>query len=534
MQTVTTNHSLSDGPTRRLGGGDIGLCLTRLHHDRFTTSSMQIDEVRRRDARLGLDHEARILDVLTSTIDGAIDIPRGADEIGATRDALAAGAPLIVGARLGSRDGTSIGLPDVLVRLDDGYASVEVKNHKVLGTSGINALSVQLDALTDILHADLVKFRSNRRRDLLQVEHYRRLLSEIGHASTAALGGVIGSDEPYRCLWVDLDTGVPSIADEHAEYLETATEVIAHGAKHPDDPLEPPRWRGECKRCDWATRCKTQLEEAGDVTLLSTITAGYRDLLADEGITQIDQIAAMDPSDERLPGPSVVLQARARTADRLLRFDDATTPLDVPTSRTEADFDIETYNGRIYLAGFLVSSNGTSVYEPIIDWSGELSGERVLVEAMFAKLAEFASDGTTVQHWTDYERRALRSAGELHGLAIPGSPSIDAWFDDHAVDLCGWTRKNLVSPNGYSLKVIAPLCGFEWRDDDPGGRQSEIWFEQLLAGDRSMRSRLLEYNEDDVVAQREIRRWIHMHDSGSGPGTAIPSVRSWPLATVEQ
>jgi predicted RecB family nuclease len=97
------------------------------------------------------------------------------------------------------------------------------------------------------------------------------------------------------------------------------------------------------------------------------------------------------------------------------------------------------------------------------------------------------------------------------------------------VDLCDWTRKNLVSPNGYGLKVIAPLCGFQWRDDDPGGRQSEIWFEHVLAGDDEMKARLLEYNEDDVVAQLAIRRWLRSHDDGTGPGSTIPSAHNWPL-----
>ena len=56
--------------------------------------------------------------------------------------------------------------------------------------------------------------------------------------------------------------------------------------------------------------------------------------------------------------------------------------------------------------------------------------------------------------------------------------------------------------------MIAPLCGFDWRDDDPGGAQSELWYVDLLNGAESRRSRLLEYNEDDVAAQLAIRRWV--------------------------
>lgn len=530
MHTVTRIQTPPAHQTRRLGGGDIGVCLTRIHHDRYTEAATQIDEVRSRDAHLGFDHEARVLDSLAATMDFVVRIPKGAGSVAATSEALASGAELILGARLVSHDGASIGVPDILVRLGDGYAPVEVKNHKIFGTSGVDAIAVALETITDVATGEPAKFRGNRRRDLLQVAHYRHLLTEVGHASTASLGGVVGSEHPYQCLWVDLAAGDPSIDDDYQRYLASAAVAISHGEAHPDEPLEPPWWRGECRNCDWSGLCKTQLVEADDVTLLSNITETERDQLARYGITRVDQIAAMDPSDDRLPGPAVVYQARARSADRLLRFDDPGAPMEVPASPTEADFDIETYNGQIYLAGFLITSNGSSTYEPIIDWTGDLAGERELVEAMFSRLAAFADDGTLVQHWTDYERRILEAAGQRHGLSIPGHASIGDWFDDHAVDLCAWTRRNLVSPNGYSLKVIAPLCGFEWRDDDPGGRQSEIWFERMVAGDRSMRDRLLEYNEDDVVAQREIRRWIRRHDSGTGPGSGIPSVRSWPLA----
>ena len=530
MQPVRANQTPSPGSARRLGGGDIGVCLTRLHHDRFSDSVRLDDDVRSRDAKLGFAHEARVLDALTTTIPGTVRIPHDGDSVAATIDTLASGAPLVLGARLVSQDGESVGAPDILILLEDGYAPIEVKNHKTAGSSGLDAVSTPLDTITEFANAERTKMRSNRRRDLLQVTHYRRLLSEIGHASLVGLGGVIGSDQPYRCLWVELDVGDPSIQDEYDGYLTVASDVIAHGRSHPDDPLESPWWRTECRRCDWASLCKSRLETANDPTLLSNITAAWRDVLGEDGVTTVDQIAAMDPSDDRVPGPAVVFQARARSAGQLLRFDSGTAPLEVPTSTIEADFDIETYNGQIYLAGFLLTSNGSSSYEPIVDWTGDLEGERDLVERMFARLAAFGDEGTIIQHWTDYERRTLVSAGRRHGLSIPRYHSIDGWFDAHAVDLCDWTRRNLVSPNGYSLKVIAPLCGFEWRDDDPGGRQSEIWFERLVAGDASMRDRLLEYNEDDVVAQREIRQWVRRHDAGTGPGSAIPSVHAWPLS----
>jgi len=537
-ETISCVNSIEKTTTpesgRRLGGADIGLCLTRLHHDRFTPSTFVVDEVRERDAARGFEHEADVLKHLADFHDAIVDVERGPRSVERTLDAMASGALFITGGRLESDDGISVGAPDLLVWLDDGYAAVEIKNHKVIGTNGIPANLLTLINISEP-GGEAVKFRGNRRRDLLQVAHYNRLIAEAGYATSSPVGGVIGSEEPYGCVWVDLSEGEPPITAAYraalgaAEEIGAAEETIAEGKLHPDSPLHPPWWRTECGRCDWSGFCSRQLEAVGDVTLLTRVDAGYRDALKGDAITRIDEVAALSPSDERLPDASVVLQARARTAGRLLRRDERGGQLAVPCATREVDFDIETYNGGIYLAGFLVTIDGASTFEPVYDWAETSVGEVKVVADMFAKLASFSDDDTIVLHWTDYERRTLKQAAERHGLSIPGFDTVDDWFDNQALDLCAWARKALISPNGYGLKAIAPLCGFGWRDDDPGGRQSEIWFEHVLAGDESMKGRLLAYNEDDVIAQLEIRRWLRAQDDGAGPGSAIPSVHNWPL-----
>jgi predicted RecB family nuclease len=441
---------------------------------------------------------------------------------------MASGVRLILGGRLESTDGISVGAPDLLVWVEDGYAAVEIKNHKVLGANGIVGAFSLLDHVADIA-GEPVKFRGNRRRDLLQVAHYNRLLDEADHAASAPFGGVIGSESPYGCLWVDLSQGDPSIVSEYATIVAATEEAIEAGSRHPDTPLYPPWWRTECRRCDWSWLCSSELEATDDVTLLTRVSIADRDALSGDGITTGRAIAGLDFDDDRLSDGSIVLQARARTAGHLLRREEGNAPLPIPRAPREVDFDIETYDGAIYLAGFLVTVDDVSTFEPVYDWSGTTAAEAKVVSEMFDKLATYSDNDTMVLHWTDYERRTLRLAGERHGLSIPGFDTVDDWFDAHALDLCAWSRKELISPNGYGLKVVAPLCGFDWRDDDPGGRQSEVWFEHVLAGDEEMKDRLLAYNEDDVIAQLEIRRWLRAQDNGNGPGSAIPSVHDWPL-----
>ena len=76
------------------------------------------------------------------------------------------------------------------------------------------------------------------------------------------------------------------------------------------------------------------------------------------------------------------------------------------------------------------------------------------------------------------------------------------------------------------IKTVAPLAGFSWRDDDPGGEQSMLWYvyatEAAETQQRSdARDRILRYNEDDVLATLAIREW--MNDNCE----SIPAVETW-------
>jgi predicted RecB family nuclease len=521
--------------TPRLGGGDIGICLTKIHHDRFTPTVVAEDPVRDRLIAKGRLYERTVIDTLIEhrgsvVCRTAADVVSGrttpviierTETIGDAHDstlaAMEAGAELIFGGRLG-RDGSQlVGAPDLLVQLYDGYAAVDIKNHLVVGDKGI---TVRAERLLNVGHGngEPALFRPSRRRDLLQVAHYWRLLDAVGHASTRPVGGVVGSDDPTVCLWAELDAGEPSLLTTLDRYLEEAKQVVAHGTTNQGHPLVGSWWRGECKRCSWQQYCLSELESAQDPTLLNGISVMDRSELADEGITTIADVANLDIDDRRIQDADVVTQARARISRKLLwRGEDPDT---LPSRPREVDFDIETYNGQIYLAGFLVSEDGRSVYDPITDWTGSSAGEAQLIVELFKRLGAYGTQDMVLFHWTSYEERILTEAGARHGAAIEGYASVAEWFAQHATDLWDWSRTNLVSPRGFGLKVIAPLCGFEWRDDDPGGLQSEIWFEALQSGDESMKNRILAYNEDDVIAQREVRSYVR--------SVKIPSVNDWP------
>ncbi|MEN8113208.1 MAG: TM0106 family RecB-like putative nuclease [Actinomycetota bacterium] len=508
-----------------VGGGELGRCGTRIHHDRFTDAPFARDPVAERRIAEGRRWERTVVDQLldglkagvvgtasdpfdrTHPVVVASGVPAEERET-ITRALLHAGVPLIVGGRLTDAASRSVGAPDLLVRLDDGYAPVDIKHHKVVDNRGIPCRLTPIGRLGDTNGASTA-FRTARVNDLLQVAHYWTLLDSAGYASPRRLVGVIGSEPSLVCLWTDLDAGTPPIETRYWTALSNALRVVDAGRLHPNEPVVAPMWRGECRSCPWARFCRSELEAVDHVSLLPGVGPAATERLVGAGIATTAKIG--DLSDEALDTLDITsearLQARAREAGLLIHR--AGADLALPDVRIEIDFDVETYRGMLYLAGLLVTDERGSRFEPIADWSGTAEGERQILSDLFAFFDEVAErGGAVVYHWTGYERTILNEAAHRHGLMVESASSVDEWFDHHAVDLHRWVKDRFVSPSGYSLKVIAPLCGFDWRDDDPGGAQSELWYEALLAGDDSQRLRLLDYNEDDVAAQLAIRRWV--------------------------
>ena len=68
--------------------------------------------------------------------------------------------------------------------------------------------------------------------------------------------------------------------------------------------------------------------------------------------------------------------------------------------------------------------------------------------------------------------------------------------------------------SGLGLKVVANAGpGFTWRDESPGGLNSQTWFAEAVQGEtpderEAARTRVLEYNEDDVRATWHVRHWL--------------------------
>ena len=408
-----------------------------------------------------------------------------------TLAAIDSGEDLIYGGRLTAGD--LLGEPDVLQRVGSAYLPGDIKSGAGLeGANEHDRKPKKHYAVQLALYADILRARG------------------LSDGTSAFVWDVHGDEVPYE-LQNPRGTRPPTMWEEYQSALADV-RAIAHA-----EGVTDPALCAQCKLCHWRSHCRASLVASDDLTLIPELGRSRREKLLPH-FASVKELAAADLAMLVVGGKSLVSGVGAPT---LLRFHARaclqTTPdaqpyftedVILPPDGLELFFDVETDPMRdiCYLHGFIERRDGDSDNEKYVFFMAD-SPTTEAEKGAFARAWEYICDSgfTALYFYSPYERTTLkRLASRFPDVAAQGD--VEALFArNEALDLYhDLARSKMEWPtNDLSIKTLASFFDFSWRDTDPSGASSIQWYHEWAeTGDSGLRTRILEYNEDDCRAMR--------------------------------
>lgn len=544
-----------------LRGAEIDACVHRIALARAEPSRAHRTpptpeiERRRREAD---EHRRSVVERLIALHPNAVT----ADGHQHTAHLIDEGVELILNARLADATARRMIATAAFVRVgrvDDrfAYAPLVIKNHEVTESAASRQLfegSLERLVPSDVVVRDGLGLRSTAsvRRDLLLLDGAIRILQGFAAADPYTRGALV--DRNARLWWLDLANpkysrsnldAYDSLFRERADVLFALDEWFDIGGEFPTSPY----WHRECLTCEFSEHCQVELEAIDDVSLTRFTSIDQQVALRDSGVRTRSQLARLDPLraqsarsrpaadalvvEDRLGRKfdrldELIYRARAHVRDSALRILDPAL-MGCPTADVEVDVDMESYDDATYLWGAHVTLNrpldgAVPGYTTFVEW-GELTRD---AEARnFAAFWTWLSDlreRCAVQgrsfaaycFWAQAEDGAMNRAVEEPLAGGPTSADLNefrqlappAWIDLH--DLA---KGQIQTEGPLGLKQLAASAGFQWRDVNPSGEASMMWYEVATRGGddeaATSRQRILDYNEDDCRATKALRDWLN-------------------------
>lgn len=264
-----------------------------------------------------------------------------------------------------------------------------------------------------------------------------------------------------------------------------------------------------CKQSPWFKTCRSLSESCQDLSVLNRVWREEVQFLRDQGIVSIPELAQVDDRTlAKMTSTTTTLerlerlrqQAIAMVEDRII----VNGRVDLPRSSVELFFDIETDPLRDlhYLLGVLVTDDGKETYHPFFAAS---PAEQPKMFEQFVELIEQYHDAP-IYHYGNYERAVTLKMANKFGISLIAQEALER----NLIDLLWLMRPAVLFPLPfYSLKDIATYLGYSWKAEDASGANSVLWFDEWLQTQKkSIKEKLLTYNEDDVRATKIVKDWV--------------------------
>ena len=108
--------------------------------------------------------------------------------------------------------------------------------------------------------------------------------------------------------------------------------------------------------------------------------------------------------------------------------------------------------------------------------------------------------------WTMYESAKLKQAAEDHPALAKRLMAAKAALIDLKEEI---KHQPYFPVTSYSIKKVAPVCGFNWSQDDVDGQSAQLMYlDWLKSGDDSTIRRVEQYNREDVLAMLAVDQYV--------------------------
>ncbi|MFA4843965.1 MAG: TM0106 family RecB-like putative nuclease [Candidatus Margulisiibacteriota bacterium] len=332
-----------------------------------------------------------------------------------------------------------------------------------------------------------------------QVMFYNDLLKLIqGYSS--AMGKIINGDKATE------EFVISDYVDEYNRVINEVRELKHSAGRH------EPIISSACSLCVWDKLCKKWAKDNNDPSLIYFVGKN-KYLLKGKGLNTIEDLAKMD-LDKYLSPPyrmkglaeKTLTNIKNRAATVLNDSPDIRPGYSFPVGKKEIYYDIEDDPTQdiVYLHGlYVIETNGVGEFKYFL--ANSLNDEGVAAKALWDYISE--NDNAIYYVYSSKERSTLKRLKDKYGLSEEVFDKYVAreydLYTDLVIKYSDWPTYS------YGLKNIAKNIGFKWRDEDPSGANSIVWYNQYLENnDPNVLRRILEYNEDDCKATYEIKKYF--------------------------
>jgi len=302
---------------------------------------------------------------------------------------------------------------------------------------------------------------------------------------------------------------------DYEQELATAiegTQAILDGAAVPTPTYNGCEW-------PWERYCNHRALKTRDVSLVAHVGPKTKAHLVAHGFKKIWDISSATVEDlKKVPSISaataqkLILSAQAIKKGEPILLKKA--PLSFPERSTEIFLDLEGSDqpghedelAQVdYLIGVLIRKDGKEAYRSFIAHRPQDEG------TMFCEFMEFITTQRdyVIYHWHNYESWHIKRLGERHDR----KEEVERLMLPHMIDLHKVATKWYVFPTySHGLKDVATFLGFKWRHDDINALDAIAYYLKYQEDPDRYKDKLqgiVDYNEDDCVATRVVKDWLH-------------------------